>query len=124
MRERDGLKDWIRLQVGDNKKVFCRFCKCEIGAHHADLIQYAGAEKHKKKTALSSSMRLTEIGFTSSKPNETRQANELKIATYVACHTSIISVDHLGQGCPKSVLEGRHPAGFRCFPASKTPDSD
>jgi len=42
-------------------------------------------------------MRLTEIGFTSSKPNETRQANELKIANYIACHTSISAVDHLGE---------------------------
>ena len=91
-----GMKDWTRPQVGDDTKASCRFCKCEIRAHHADLIQHAGTEKH-KKTAPSLSMRLTEIGFTSSKPNETRQANELKIATYVACHTSISAVDHLSE---------------------------
>jgi len=27
----------------------------------------------------------------------------------------------LRQGCPKSVLEGRCPAGFRCFPAPTHP---
>ena len=43
-----GLKDWIRPQVGDNTKAFCRFCKCEVRAYHADLIQHAGTEKHKK----------------------------------------------------------------------------
>ena len=82
---------------GDNTKAFCQFCKCEISTHHADLIQHASTKKLKKKVAPSSSMRLTEIGFTSSKPNDTRQANKLKIATYIACHTPISAVVHLGE---------------------------
>lgn len=32
-----GLKDWIRPQVGDNPKTFCRFCKCETQAHHKGI---------------------------------------------------------------------------------------
>ncbi|XP_051798030.1 uncharacterized protein LOC127531856 [Acanthochromis polyacanthus] len=91
------LKDWIRPQVGDSSKAFCRYCKCEIRAHHADLMQHAGTEKHKKNSALFSSMRLTDIGFTTSKQNETTKTNELKIATYIACHTSISAVDHLSE---------------------------
>ena len=83
-----GLKDWIGPQVGDNTKAFCRFCEREMRAQHADLIKHAGTEKH-KNSAPSLSIKLTEIGFTSSKPNETRQANEFKIATYVS-HQSVL----------------------------------
>lgn len=39
----------------------------------------------------------TDIGFTVSRQNESRQRAELKVATYGACHTSINSVDHLGE---------------------------
>lgn len=35
------------------------------------------------------------MGFTATKQTETKQRNELKIATCVACHTSINAVDHL-----------------------------
>lgn len=38
-----------------------------------------------------------DIGFTVSKQNKSKQIAELKVATYVACHTSIKSVDHLGE---------------------------
>lgn len=85
--EREWAKKWSRPLVGDDCKAMCRYCKCKIRAHHADLV-HVSTEKHK---------RLTDIGFTISKPNESRQRSELKVATYVACHTSIKVVDHLGE---------------------------
>nr|XP_023650930.1 uncharacterized protein LOC111835164 [Paramormyrops kingsleyae] len=92
-----GVKEWIQPVAGDDSKALCRVCKCEIRAHHADLVQHASTDKHKKNAAPFSSMRLTDIGFAVSKQNESRQRAELKVATYVACHTSIKSVDHLGE---------------------------
>ncbi len=92
-----GLKEWIQPVVGDDSKALCRVRKCEIRAHHADLKQHASTEKHKKNAAPFSTMRLTDSGFTVSRQNESRQRAELKVATYVSCHTSIKSVDHLGE---------------------------
>lgn len=42
-------------------------------------------------------MRLTDVGFRVSKYSDTRRKSELKVATYVACHTSVKAVDHLGE---------------------------
>ncbi|MEQ2272256.1 hypothetical protein XENORESO_017615 [Xenotaenia resolanae] len=92
----NAVKEWIRPQLGDDSKALCLFCKCEIHAHHSDLIQHANTDKH-KKTAPFSFLKLTNMGFTAPKQNESKQRNELKIATYVACHSLISAVDHLGE---------------------------
>ena len=42
-------------------------------------------------------MRLTDVGFRVSKYSNTRRTSELEVATYVACHTSVKAVDHLGE---------------------------
>jgi len=45
----------------------------------------------------------------------------LKVAVYKTCKNPSfvpLSLKVLEQGCPHPVLEGRCPAGFRCFPAS------
>lgn len=44
-----GLKEWIRSVPNDDRKAFCKYCKCEVRAHHGDLVAHAATEKHKKK---------------------------------------------------------------------------
>lgn len=92
-----GLKEWIQPQPGDDSKALCRFCKCEIRAHHADVVQRAATVKHKKNATPLSSMRLTDFGVTVRKLHVSQQVTELKIATYIACHAAIRNVDHLGE---------------------------
>lgn len=91
------LKDWIRPVAGDDSKAVCRYCKSEIRAHHADLLQHASTDKHKRNARPFSSTRLTDIGFTVSKSSSTVQKAELQLASYIACHTAVSSVDHLGE---------------------------
>jgi len=43
------VKEWIQPVMGDDSKALCRVCKCEIHAHHADLVQHASTEKNTKK---------------------------------------------------------------------------
>ena len=43
-----GLKEWIRRVSGDEKKAFCRFCRCEMRAHHGDLVAHSKTETHRK----------------------------------------------------------------------------
>ncbi|KAL1250496.1 hypothetical protein QQF64_018292 [Cirrhinus molitorella] len=75
----------------------CRYCKTEIRAHHADLLQHATTDKHKRNAKPFSSARLTDIGFTVSKTSAKNQKADLQLATYIACHTAVSSVDHLGE---------------------------
>ncbi|KAK6470994.1 delta-aminolevulinic acid dehydratase-like isoform X1 [Huso huso] len=42
------LKDWIAPVAGHDDKALCKFCRCQIRAHHADLVQHTKTEKHKK----------------------------------------------------------------------------
>lgn len=91
------LKDWIQAHPVDDSKALCRYCKSEIRAHHADLVQHAATNKHQKNAKPLSSMRLTNFGVTVEKKNESQQIKEIKLASYIACHTAITSVDHLGE---------------------------
>lgn len=51
-----GLKEWIRSVPNDDRKAFCKYCNCEVRAHHGDLVAHAATEKHKKKMRLLSQM--------------------------------------------------------------------
>ena len=42
------LKACIKPVIGDDSKAMCKFCKCEIRAHHGDLVQHANSAKHQK----------------------------------------------------------------------------
>ncbi|XP_041099696.1 delta-aminolevulinic acid dehydratase-like, partial [Polyodon spathula] len=59
------LKDWIAPVAGLDTKALCKFCRCQIRAHHADLVQHTKTEKHKrnytKPSPPSPSPRLTGI---------------------------------------------------------------
>jgi len=33
----DGFKPWIRKVQSNAEKPWCKFCRCEIGAHRSDL---------------------------------------------------------------------------------------
>ncbi|KAH9365329.1 hypothetical protein HPB48_007595 [Haemaphysalis longicornis] len=87
------LKDWLRPVTGDNKKS----CKCEIRAHHADLLQHMATEKHARNSQPLCSTRLTTTGFTKSSPPKITPEMELKLACYSACLATINCVNHPGE---------------------------
>ncbi|XP_029443390.1 uncharacterized protein LOC115083609 [Rhinatrema bivittatum] len=89
------LKAWIQPAVGNGSKAACTFCKCEIRAYRADLLQHAKTEKHVKNAAPLSSRGLADIGVPAVKGNVTVQQQELKYACFVACHCAVSTVDHL-----------------------------
>ena len=88
----------IQSVAGDATKAFCRHCKCEIRAHHADLQRHAATTKHKENAAkLSSARTLFDVGCSSKQVDNTEKIAELKLAAHIACHSSIATVDHLGE---------------------------
>lgn len=94
----DGLKEWILSVPGDEKHAACKFCKTTVRAHHADLVNHSKTEKHKKNATPFSNMRtLFQSGISKIKASNAVKASELKLAAHIACHSSIRTVDHLGE---------------------------
>ncbi|XP_062972283.1 uncharacterized protein LOC134392146 [Elgaria multicarinata webbii] len=119
-----GLKDWVRRVPGDDSKAACRYCICEIRAHHSDLVAHSKTKKHKKHVALLSqpshnaekhpfefdmrhSLQLEkQVSFEAEQDSfdefkhtemdESVNVCALKLAAHIACHMSIFTVDHLG----------------------------
>lgn len=64
-QQRVGEREWIKKQDstssgGGDSTAVCRISKCEIRAHHADLLQHASNDKHIQNAAVFSSRRLTD----------------------------------------------------------------
>ncbi|XP_067295921.1 protein FAM200A-like [Pseudorasbora parva] len=96
----DGIKEWIQRVTGDDTKAFCKYCKAEIRAHHSDLLHHSKTEKHVRNAAPFSSVRMRTLfdsGITAVKIDQTVKVTELKLAAHIACHSSILTVDHLGE---------------------------
>lgn len=94
------LKDWIRSVPADNTKAYCKYCKTELRAHHNDLVSHATTEKHRRNAAPFSSARtLFSVGCErkTQAVNNTIKIAELKLAAHIACHSSIRTIDHLGE---------------------------
>lgn len=96
----NGIKEWIERVAGDDTKAFCRYCKTEIRAHHSDLQNHSKTEKHIRNAVPFSSCRvrtLFDSGITTVRIDRSVKLAELKMAAHIACHSSILTVDHLGE---------------------------
>ncbi|XP_067129395.1 uncharacterized protein [Centruroides vittatus] len=85
---------WIEEVGNDSEKAYCKLCKVYLRAHKTDLTKHASTAKHAKNAACITSpsqQRLTTIFSEKCKVTKL----ELKLAAFVACHTSIRNVDHL-----------------------------
>ncbi|KAL0859016.1 hypothetical protein ABMA27_010870 [Loxostege sticticalis] len=89
---------WLTVCIGDDTKAWCKACKCTLIAHKKDLVEHSKTKKHdqslKRSNVVGQSSKVTD--FFEKPIKEPRKIAELKIAAYVAEHSSIKSVDHLG----------------------------
>ncbi|XP_063895636.1 LOW QUALITY PROTEIN: zinc finger protein 862-like [Helicoverpa armigera] len=92
------LKGWLTVCIGDDTKAWCKACKCTLVAHKKDLVEHSKTKKHdqslKRSNIVGHSSKMSD--FFEKPLKEPRKVAELKIAAYVAEHSSIKSVDHLG----------------------------
>ena len=89
------LKRWIQKVLSDECKAYC---KCEIRAHRNDLLSHASTAKHLKNAAPFSSQRsLFDVGCSKVVLDTSIKVAELKVAAHIACHSSISTVNHLGE---------------------------
>lgn len=85
-----------KLASGDNKKGFCKFCKCTLSAKLCDIEKHRNTNKHKKAEEPFSAERRTILTF--KKLGEAKKV-EGTLAMFVAEHCSIRVVDHLSEVC-------------------------
>ncbi|XP_068225554.1 uncharacterized protein [Palaemon carinicauda] len=87
------FEKWIEEVKSDANKAYCKLCKSELRAHKADLKKHSDSVKHKQNMSkISSKQSLKTMDyFTGDKVTRL----ELQLSAYIACHSSIRSIDHL-----------------------------
>lgn len=80
----------------DENHARCSVCRVELRAHKTDLIKHKNTKIHKtrEKEVPKGQNVLNNIGLTYNVSTEQKDI-DLKLAAYVAVHSSIISIDHL-----------------------------
>lgn len=102
------LAGWIAPVATNERKAYCKICRCTLVAHYRRLVLHASSKKHLEAVAneknCSETRPITSIPqfrLSSSKMKEL----ELRLASFVAEHTSLRSVDHLSELLSKSVSD-------------------
>lgn len=90
-------KHWLNRVEGDDRKCFCKYCKCIISAKVSDLERHRSTDKHKKAEQPFSSLRQSVLPF-QKVSNETK-ISEGKLALFVAEHCAVRVADHLSDIC-------------------------
>ena len=91
------LKTWIAPAPADDSKARCKYCNVEIRAHLNDLKEHSATKKHKSRCVPSVKSFAVPVGSGAGQGTikDDQKRCELRIATYVACHTSINAVGDL-----------------------------
>lgn len=91
------FSDWLSEFNGDSSKAFCKVCRCQVRAKHADLINHSKTQKH---TASIGTIKIHPTGsLLKFKTNYKTNHAETAIVLFVSAHCSILSSDHLGELC-------------------------
>ncbi|KAL0859773.1 hypothetical protein ABMA27_010129 [Loxostege sticticalis] len=95
------FQGWLKEVSDDKTKAYCSYCRCELNAKKNDLLNHISRQKH-IKAAKPFSSRQQKLEFQPKpKYNETQSSNEASLSLFIAAHTSILPVDHLGILCKK-----------------------
>ncbi|CAG5090636.1 Similar to ZNF862: Zinc finger protein 862 (Homo sapiens) [Cotesia congregata] len=99
-------KDWIvRKETSPGEFVAsCKFCMCVVSKNnkYSDLKNHIETKKHKKRQNICSPMRQKTLPVMKKSIEKTKVC-EAYISLFIAEHTSIATVDHLGQMMKKAV---------------------
>ncbi|KAF0690927.1 Zinc finger protein, partial [Aphis craccivora] len=97
------FKGWLKKATekdscnNELKEAYCTLCKIVLRAHHGDLISHSKTLKHISKTKsliVEKQPKLSSFGV--STISKEKKNIDLKLAVHIACHSSIRSIDHLG----------------------------
>jgi len=96
------LKDWVVAVPSDDTVAHSKCCKCNLAAKYDSLQKHMAIKKHLENAEPFSSQRQAKIDFpVEPKPTPCSKTaeDEASMSLFVACHTSILTVDHLGGVC-------------------------
>lgn len=96
---------WVSQAMDGSDKAFCRYCRVDITPRISCLRSHEGTDKHKLKAPSKNLNSLSQMDAHVQKTAREREVEvtkenkemDLDIAVFVACHTAIHTVDHLGQ---------------------------
>ncbi|KAE8741263.1 hypothetical protein FOCC_FOCC013218 [Frankliniella occidentalis] len=94
-------KSWEKCIMKGKPQAYCSYCRTHLRAHRNDLANHATLDKHKKAAAAiprhrgSNQGTLLSHGF--KKKTRSSKVVDMKLAAHVACHSSVRTVDHLGE---------------------------
>lgn len=101
------FKKWLE-EKSDKTKAYCKVCKTDIRAHKGDLKKHGESAKHKQNmSAINPKQSSMKAHVVTKKISQL----ELKLAVYIACHTSVKSIDHLSE-----LLNTAMPSTSTCDP--------
>ncbi|KAE8740949.1 hypothetical protein FOCC_FOCC013523, partial [Frankliniella occidentalis] len=89
------LQDWLSKNTDPNtnieKEAWCKACRCPLRAHKTDLERHTTTDKHVQAFAA--------LPTRSNSFAETQKSKviDMKLAVHVACHSSVKTIDHLGE---------------------------
>jgi hypothetical protein len=95
---RDILGSFPRVKNKGYTVFLHAYCKSEIRAQHADLVAYAATAKHQRSAApFSNARNLFDVDVRKKTIDNSLKCAESKLAVHFACHSSVLTVDHLGE---------------------------
>lgn len=87
----------------EQNQAYCKVCRKSLRAHLADLKKHASIPSHLKEMSnVDTNKQKTLDSLCNVSHKKQEKARDLRIATFVACHSSIRSMDYLNDVLKKS----------------------
>eukprot|EP00112_Aurelia_sp_Birch-Aquarium-sp1_P025424 Seg843.10 transcript_id=Seg843.10/GoldUCD/mRNA.D3Y31 product="hypothetical protein" protein_id=Seg843.10/GoldUCD/D3Y31 len=86
---------WVKKAVDGSDMAYCSFCRINIQPRASNLKQHEETSKHVKITSSVSSSR--KLFAQKPKDDEETKKLEIQFSVAIACHSAIMSIDHLGE---------------------------
>ncbi|XP_031352107.1 SCAN domain-containing protein 3-like [Photinus pyralis] len=89
------FKGWLQQVDSDIAK--CKYCNVELRPHKTDLIKHSKTQQHIRKASnVPSTSQLARFGIVAeSSFSNDQKVRDLKLATFVAVHSTLNTMDHL-----------------------------
>ncbi|VEN44313.1 unnamed protein product [Callosobruchus maculatus] len=97
------LKEWlIEISSTEGSLAKCKFCQCKLSNKYSDLKTHAESKKHKANRKLILGDKQQKLPFVKKDSFSSTKQAECRLCLYIACHASLLAVEHLTKVCSKS----------------------
>ena len=104
--------NWLLPVDGDPTRAWCKYCKNGLNAKLTTINNHLKIGKYAKAAApFAQSFRQTKLDF--KKASRKTAFAEGKLARYVAVHSAILSIDHLGTLCKNTFDDAEAARGLK-----------